>query len=468
MKQKLALITALMHRPKLLILDEPTTALDPLVRQALFDELRTAASAGRTVVFSSHTLSEVQELCTHVAITRAGGLVEQDQVDALRRRALRHVEIVFTGQIAALPPPEALRVEQRGDGRLSGTWVGPVAPLLQWLAHAPVRDVMIAPPRLDDPFMAYYADALPLYRQRAAVPPQRHPPHAAALGDFLAHVDVRPLQAEAHVAELQAANLADPQAAAGGQPEDDEVLPAIDRTPRAALQVGQHAGDLGLAEDLGRIDFPGGGHRQSLLPQHCMCVESSAMRSLWGYGALFIASLGAIDLLLAPTVGTVVGLLLLAFMGYALAWFHPRLAGSRFPIRVGVVVSVIGVATWLVSLLARIEVTTGPNQAWVLGYGQVEQTTYRGQSARFAAAPGVSVRWEPLIVPIGCTSIGLGHARAFTSRILSWPTAIPTVLLLQRHRRIPVGHCRRCGYNLTGNVSGVCPECGTPIASTAK
>jgi len=153
------------------------------------------------------------------------------------------------------------------------------------------------------------------------------------------------------------------------------------------------------------------------------------MRSLWGYGALFIASLGAIDLLLAPTVGTVVGLLLLAFMGYALAWFHPRLAGSRFPIRVGVVVSVIGVATWLVSLLARIEVTTGPNQAWVLGYGQVEQTTYC-IAARALALPQLR----------GCRLGGNRSLFLSDARALAWGMPV----------RSPRGYClgpprfRRC------------------------
>src|SRR6185503_10686350 len=63
MKQKLGLIQALMHRPRLFILDEPTTALDPLVRQTLYEELREAVGRGQTVLFSSHTLSEVELLC---------------------------------------------------------------------------------------------------------------------------------------------------------------------------------------------------------------------------------------------------------------------------------------------------------------------------------------------------------------------------------------------------------------------
>src|SRR5262249_17497329 len=89
MKQKLGLIQALMHRPRLLILDEPTSGLDPLMRRCLFDELRSVAAEGRTVLFSSHTLSEVDELCDEVAVLRQGRLVETERIDVLRARAPR-------------------------------------------------------------------------------------------------------------------------------------------------------------------------------------------------------------------------------------------------------------------------------------------------------------------------------------------------------------------------------------------
>ncbi|NUN50159.1 MAG: ATP-binding cassette domain-containing protein, partial [Candidatus Brocadiae bacterium] len=75
MKQKLGIIAAMMHRPRLLILDEPTTALDPLVRAGLYDELRAVVAAGRTVLFSSHTLAEVEELCDVVTVMRRGRVV---------------------------------------------------------------------------------------------------------------------------------------------------------------------------------------------------------------------------------------------------------------------------------------------------------------------------------------------------------------------------------------------------------
>ena len=158
MKQKLGLIQALMHHPKLLVLDEPTVSLDPLVREVLCAELRRVAGEGRTVLFSSHTLSEVEQLCDWVGILREGRLIEQARVESLRARAVRRVEVVFSAGGPMPTLPEELRVSQRGNDCLVGSWNGPVPSLLAWLARSPVRDVTVAPPDLEDLFLAYYSD----------------------------------------------------------------------------------------------------------------------------------------------------------------------------------------------------------------------------------------------------------------------------------------------------------------------
>ncbi len=158
MKQKLGLIAALMHRPQLLILDEPTTALDPLVRATLYEELRAATAEGRTVLFSSHTLAEVEELCDEVAILRDGRLIEQERIAVLRQRAVRHVHVLFRLGPPPPDPPPGLTIAERRPDSLRGAWRGPLEPLLAWLAAAPVQDVAIAPPDLQDLFLAYYAD----------------------------------------------------------------------------------------------------------------------------------------------------------------------------------------------------------------------------------------------------------------------------------------------------------------------
>jgi ABC-2 type transport system ATP-binding protein len=158
MKQKLGLIQALMHRPTLLILDEPTTGLDPLMQSTLHEELRRAADEGRTVLFSSHSLGEVEQLCNMVGILREGLLIEQAKIETLRARAIRRVEIVFTESGRTRTLPKGLHVLQEHDRRLEGSWVGPVQDLLKWLAETSVRDVMITPPDLEDLFLAYYAN----------------------------------------------------------------------------------------------------------------------------------------------------------------------------------------------------------------------------------------------------------------------------------------------------------------------
>lgn len=160
MKQKLGLMQALMHKPRLLVLDEPTSALDPLVRQTLFAELRSVASDNRTVLFSSHTLGEVEELCDDVVILREGRIVEQQTIAKLRERSLRRVTVKYKAD-AELPTtmPAAFSFHEAMDGSVTGTWSADVSGLLQWLTQQPIDDVSIEQADLEDLFLSYYTDA---------------------------------------------------------------------------------------------------------------------------------------------------------------------------------------------------------------------------------------------------------------------------------------------------------------------
>jgi ABC-2 type transport system ATP-binding protein len=100
-KQKLGLIQAFLHRPELLVLDEPTSGLDPLVQQAFHTLAREVAAEGRTVFLSSHVLSEVQELADRAAIIRDGRLVAVEDIEVLKARAGRHLELRFAGPVPA-------------------------------------------------------------------------------------------------------------------------------------------------------------------------------------------------------------------------------------------------------------------------------------------------------------------------------------------------------------------------------
>ena len=157
MRQKLGILLACAHEPRLLILDEPTTALDPVTQDSLLEYLRQVAESGRTVFFSSHVLSEVDSLCERVAILRQGKLVESSSLDELRARASRQVEIVFRDERAAsVAVPDCLHVTQSEERSWRGTLNGPPADLIEWLGGRGIVDVVVRPPDLDRLFLEYY------------------------------------------------------------------------------------------------------------------------------------------------------------------------------------------------------------------------------------------------------------------------------------------------------------------------
>lgn len=106
-KQKVGLVAAFMGKPELLILDEPTGGLDPLVQQTVLEIVREAQAEGRTVLFSSHILPEVQAVCDHVGIIREGQLVATERVETLTRQQIHRLRLSFT----VMPPADAFALE---------------------------------------------------------------------------------------------------------------------------------------------------------------------------------------------------------------------------------------------------------------------------------------------------------------------------------------------------------------------
>ncbi len=158
MRQKLGLILALAHKPRLLVLDEPTGGLDPLIQDELMGLLRQWAHEGHTVFFSSHTLSEVEQLCDYIAIVQAGRIVANASLDSLRDRASRAVTLLFRDADVAqqTPPPDFLEVESHIGRQWDCELRGPTPPLLQWAATQPLADITIGPPNLETLFRRYY------------------------------------------------------------------------------------------------------------------------------------------------------------------------------------------------------------------------------------------------------------------------------------------------------------------------
>jgi len=160
-KQKVGLICALQHRPELLILDEPTAGLDPLVQQTFNELLFEAKAQGRTAFISSHIISEVERTCDRVAIIREGRIVRLDSVDALREMAAHEVELRFAEPVdpapyEAIPGVSNLVVEGR---TLRMLVTGEVAPVVRLAAKARLVDFLSREPSLEEVFLAEYGTA---------------------------------------------------------------------------------------------------------------------------------------------------------------------------------------------------------------------------------------------------------------------------------------------------------------------
>lgn len=157
-RQKVGLIQAFMHQPELLILDEPTSGLDPLMAREFLAMVGEARSEGQTVFMSSHILSEVQSVADRAGIIRRGRLIAVDEVETLRSRALRRVEITFDGPVSAADFESLGDVSdvELSDGVLRCRLVGPADGLVKAAARHRVVDLVSEEPDLEELFFHYY------------------------------------------------------------------------------------------------------------------------------------------------------------------------------------------------------------------------------------------------------------------------------------------------------------------------
>lgn len=159
MKRKLGIIQALQANPPLLILDEPTEGLDPLMQEAFYALIRDAKRAGSTVFMSSHVLSEVERVCDRIALLRKGEMVLLSSVAESRRLAPRRVRVSFSEDVSTppeLPPGHHLIEKTPRQWRL--TVVGPLGPLFALLNGLPVEDIDTDEARLEDVVLSYYRE----------------------------------------------------------------------------------------------------------------------------------------------------------------------------------------------------------------------------------------------------------------------------------------------------------------------
>jgi ABC-2 type transport system ATP-binding protein len=157
-RKKISIIQSLLHEPRLLIVDEPTMGLDPLMQARFFELLRSENRNGMTVFYSSHTLSDVQMLCKRVAIIREGRIIKVEEIETLRKRQLRKIFIEFgsaeENSLTELPGIEGTPLVSGRSVRF--LYSGDINQLLSRLSNRKIADMTVEEPSLEEIFMHYY------------------------------------------------------------------------------------------------------------------------------------------------------------------------------------------------------------------------------------------------------------------------------------------------------------------------
>jgi ABC-2 type transport system ATP-binding protein len=158
MARKIALVQTFQHRPRLLMMDEPTEGLDPVMQHRFYELLKEYKKEGGTVFISSHHLLEVQQVCDRAGIIRSGQLVAVEDIDELMGHMSRHIEVKFKKAVPDSPLLESAAwtiTETDGDS-LKATVTGDIDPIIKLLGRFEIQDISLPKPSLQDVFMDYY------------------------------------------------------------------------------------------------------------------------------------------------------------------------------------------------------------------------------------------------------------------------------------------------------------------------
>lgn len=154
-KKKLSILQSLIHKPKLLILDEPTGGLDPLMQAKFFDMLKEENKRGVTIFFSSHILSEVQKFCRRVAIIKEGKIIKVEDIETLRKKELKRVFLELSSGRNNFDIEGAVDIKREGQ-RLNFLYSGDINKLIHRLSAEALDNLEIEEPTLEEIFMHYY------------------------------------------------------------------------------------------------------------------------------------------------------------------------------------------------------------------------------------------------------------------------------------------------------------------------
>ncbi len=155
-KKKVGIVQGLLHEPKLIILDEPTSGLDPLMQQKFFDIIKEENKKGATVFFSSHILSEVQELCDRVAIIKDGSIVKIEDIKTLSKNNYKKISIKGNNFNREIFKIDNVDEYQEFDDGIKFFYKGNINSITKLIASEELEDVIIEEPSLEEIFMHYY------------------------------------------------------------------------------------------------------------------------------------------------------------------------------------------------------------------------------------------------------------------------------------------------------------------------
>ncbi|WP_456274876.1 ABC transporter ATP-binding protein [Bacillus sp. AK031] len=155
-RKKVGIIQAILHEPKLLILDEPTGGLDPLMQHIFFDLLKEENEKGATIFFSSHILSEVQKMCDRVAIIKEGRLVKVERIETLTKNNLKKIHMLVDNPTEMKFDFEGIVDIQQTGKDIHLLFSGDVKKLMYHLYGLDLKDLTIEEPSLEEVFMHFY------------------------------------------------------------------------------------------------------------------------------------------------------------------------------------------------------------------------------------------------------------------------------------------------------------------------
>lgn len=155
-KKKVGIVQGLLHQPKLIILDEPTAGLDPLMQHKFFNLIREENKRGATVFFSSHILGEVQRLCNRVAIIKEGSIINIQDIKTLQKDNYKKIRITADGLDEKRFQVEGVTELERSNGTLGFFYKGDINVIAKLIGNGRITDLTIEDLTLEEIFMHYY------------------------------------------------------------------------------------------------------------------------------------------------------------------------------------------------------------------------------------------------------------------------------------------------------------------------